>query len=127
MSMNEKEQQDIKNLTETVNYLDRKKAMEIPATSDGDILEDSTNQKIEQQVIATPIKDGVNQEELFRIIDQGIRPEWMPYQSFKELRSRIQKERKVRLNGTLIHASTFQDEKTKEKIGLTYKKDKKED
>ena len=65
----------------------------------------------------------ITQEELLNLIDKGIRPEWLPYQSFKELRSRIQKEKKNKLKGTFIHISSIRNIKSEEKIiGITYNK-----
>lgn len=65
----------------------------------------------------------ITQEELLNLIDKGIRPEWLPYQAFKELRSRIQKEKKNKLKGTFIHISSIRNIKSEEKIiGITYNK-----
>ena len=125
MSMSIKEEEEYNNLSQLVDYQDRKNNMEIPVTSDGDVLSVEHIMKIEKEVTTSPAEElgGMTKEELFRMVDRGERPEWLPYQSFKELRKRCKKEREDRLKGTLFHVSCIRDAKTNEKIiGNTYRK-----
>ena len=74
---------------------------------------------LEQELKPEAIEMPISKEELLDMVDKGIRPDWLPQQSFKELRARIQKERKNKLKGTLVHTSAIHTE-GKKTVGITY-------
>lgn len=109
-------------------------SIDIPSTSDGDVLTEKYKLNNENQVsemLLDPIIETDKfeytdkQKEELRMVSQGVRPKEMPFSVFKKLRSIDNTSLKIRLKGNFEHLSRFADEKTGEVFGVTYKKEKK--
>ena len=107
-------------------------SIDIPSTSDGDVLNEKHSLNNETQASGISIdppkeKDSTEytgtQKEQLRMITSGIRPEGMSFSLFRKLRTMMNVQAKSKLKGKFEHISNFRDETTGERFGVNYKKE----